>query len=96
MRRAVRRHSTPTSPQAIVFDSMRRYRTAQATILFRMIVDVAAEVIVNTRLSTDYNVVSFSAPGIAAAAAPGQFIMIKPGAALDPLLRRPFEGRPVP
>lgn len=55
-----------------------------------MIVDVNAEVIANTRLSTDYNIVSFAAPAIAAAAAPGQFVMIKPRAALDPLLRRPF------
>jgi dihydroorotate dehydrogenase electron transfer subunit len=53
-------------------------------------VDVAAEVTSNDRLSGDYNVVSLAAPGIAEAAAPGQFVMIKPSAGLDPLLRRPF------
>lgn len=55
-----------------------------------MIFDVAAEVIGNTRLSADYNVIAFAAPEIARAAAPGQFVMVKPGSALDPLLRRPF------
>ena len=55
-----------------------------------MIFDVAAEVIANTRLSADYNVFALAAPEIARAAAPGQFVMIKPGAGLDPLLRRPF------
>jgi dihydroorotate dehydrogenase electron transfer subunit len=53
-------------------------------------VDVEARVIFNTRLSPDYNVIALAAPGIAAAAAPGQFVMVKPGRALDPLLRRPF------
>jgi dihydroorotate dehydrogenase electron transfer subunit len=55
-----------------------------------MIFDVAAEVTANTRLSTDYNIVSLAAPAIGAAAAPGQFVMIKPGAGIDPMLRRPF------
>lgn len=55
-----------------------------------MIFDVAAEVTANTRLSTDYNIVSLAAPEIGRAAAPGQFVMIKPGAGFDPLLRRPF------
>jgi dihydroorotate dehydrogenase electron transfer subunit len=52
--------------------------------------DVAAEVIANTRLSSDYNVIELAAPEIAAAAAPGQFVMVKPQPGLDPLLRRPF------
>src|SRR5207248_9823290 len=52
--------------------------------------DVAAEVTSNDRLSGDYNVVSLAAPGIAAAAAPGQFVMIKTATGHDPLLRRPF------
>jgi dihydroorotate dehydrogenase electron transfer subunit len=34
--------------------------------------------------------VTLAAPAIAAASAPGQFVMIKPAANLDPLLRRPF------
>ena len=55
-----------------------------------MIFDVAAEVTANTRLSTDYNTLSLTAPEIGRAAAPGQFVMIKPGGSLDPLLRRPF------
>src|SRR5262245_39550501 len=52
--------------------------------------DVAAEVLSNTRLSSDYNVLALAAPAIAAAAAPGQFVMLKVGDRLDPLLRRPF------
>jgi dihydroorotate dehydrogenase electron transfer subunit len=55
-----------------------------------MPVDIAAEVIANLRLSSDYNVVRLSAPAIAAAAAPGQFVMVKARHGHDPLLRRPF------
>lgn len=55
-----------------------------------MPVDVAAEVLANTRLSSDYNVLALAAPAIAAAAAPGQFVMVKASPSLDPLLRRPF------
>jgi dihydroorotate dehydrogenase electron transfer subunit len=55
-----------------------------------MPVDVAAEVIANRPLSSDYNVLALAAPAIAAAAEPGQFVMVKPGAGFDPLLRRPF------
>lgn len=55
-----------------------------------MPVDVTAEVIANRPLSTAYNVLTLAAPAIAAAAAPGQFVMIKPGTSFDPLLRRPF------
>ena len=55
-----------------------------------MPVDIAAEVIGNLHLSPDYNVVRLSAPAIAAAAAPGQFVMVKAGRGHDPLLRRPF------
>ncbi len=52
--------------------------------------DVAAEVISNTPLSHDYNVLALSAPAIAEAAAPGQFVMVKPAGCQEPLLRRPF------
>jgi hypothetical protein len=52
--------------------------------------DVAAEVIANTPLSDDYNVLALAAPAIAAAAAPGQFVMVKAAQGHDPLLRRPF------
>ena len=52
--------------------------------------DVDAEVMANTRLSADYNVIAMAAPEIAASARPGQFVMLKPAAGLDPMLRRPF------
>jgi dihydroorotate dehydrogenase electron transfer subunit len=52
--------------------------------------DVVASVMANRRLSSDYNVLSLAAPAIAAAASPGQFVMIKAGRGHDPLLRRPF------
>jgi dihydroorotate dehydrogenase electron transfer subunit len=59
-----------------------------------MPIDVAAEVTANRPLSADYNVIALAAPAIAAAAAPGQFVMVKMGSdplnRLDPLLRRPF------
>ena len=55
-----------------------------------MPVDIEARVIANTRLSPDYNVIALAAPAIAASVAPGQFVMVKPGRAHDPLLRRPF------
>jgi dihydroorotate dehydrogenase electron transfer subunit len=55
-----------------------------------MPIDVAANVIANRPLSSDYNVLALAAPAIAAIAAPGQFVMLKPGAGADPLLRRPF------
>ena len=55
-----------------------------------MPVDVAAEVIANTPLSSDYNVLALAAPAIAAAASPGQFVMVKVARGHDPLLRRPF------
>ena len=55
-----------------------------------MPIDVAARVIANRPLSSDYNVLALAAPAIAAAASPGQFVMLRPGAGGDPLLRRPF------
>ena len=55
-----------------------------------MPVDVAAHVIENRPLSADYNVLMLRAPAIAAAAQPGQFVMLKAAAGRDPLLRRPF------
>jgi len=47
-------------------------------------------VIANRQLSSDYNVLALRAPSIAAAASPGQFVMVKAGSGHDPLLRRPF------
>ena len=55
-----------------------------------MPIDVAARVIANRPLSSDYNVLALAAPEIAAAAAPGQFVMLRSAAGSDPLLRRPF------
>jgi dihydroorotate dehydrogenase electron transfer subunit len=52
--------------------------------------DIAAQVISNARLSADYNVLALAAPAIAAAASPGQFVMVKAATGHDPLLRRPF------
>jgi len=52
--------------------------------------DIRAEVIDNVPLSPDYNVLALAAPEVAAAASPGQFVMIKAGRGHDPLLRRPF------
>jgi dihydroorotate dehydrogenase electron transfer subunit len=52
--------------------------------------DVAAEVLSNTHLSSDYNVLGLAAPGIAERVLPGQFVMVKSGNCLEPLLRRPF------
>jgi dihydroorotate dehydrogenase electron transfer subunit len=53
-------------------------------------VDVRADVLANTRLSADYNVLVLAAPSIAAAAEPGQFVMVRTTEGTDPLLRRPF------
>ena len=55
-----------------------------------MPVDIEARVIRNTRLSADFHVLALAAPAIAAATAPGQFVMVRPGRGGDPLLRRPF------
>ncbi|MBA3295494.1 MAG: dihydroorotate dehydrogenase electron transfer subunit [Acidobacteria bacterium] len=55
-----------------------------------MPVDVNAAVLANTRLSDDYSVLALAAPAIAAAARPGQFVMLKTSRGMDPLLRRPF------
>ena len=52
--------------------------------------DIAARVIENRGLSSDYNVLCLEAPDIAAATQPGQFVMVKPDRGIDPLLRRPF------
>lgn len=55
-----------------------------------MPVDVLAEVISNTPLAPDYNVVTLAAPTVAERAEPGQFVMIRVADSFDPLLRRPF------
>lgn len=55
-----------------------------------MPIDVSAAVISNVRLSDDYNVLSLAAPAIGERVRPGQFVMVKTGAILDSILRRPF------
>ena len=55
-----------------------------------MLVDVKAAVLENRRLSEHDSVLVLDAPPIAAAAEPGQFVMLKPTCGTDPLLRRPF------
>jgi dihydroorotate dehydrogenase electron transfer subunit len=55
-----------------------------------MPIDIPAAVISNTRLTSDYNVLSLAAPAVAEHAAPGQFVMVKTARGCDPLLRRPF------
>lgn len=55
-----------------------------------MPVDVHAEVVSNVRLSDDYNVLTLAAPEIGEQTAPGQFVMVKAGAMIDSILRRPF------
>lgn len=63
---------------------------APTSYTFHVPLDVAAEVISNVHLSSDYNVVALAAPEIAERALPGQFVMVKAGDRLEPLLRRPF------
>lgn len=55
-----------------------------------MPVDVHAEVVNNLRLSDDYNVLTLAAPEIGAQTQPGQFVMVKAGAMIESILRRPF------
>ena len=52
--------------------------------------DLRAEVVSNTALSSDYNVIALTAPSIARSVLPGQFVMVKANSSHDPLLRRPF------
>ena len=68
-----------------------QYTPTGSAIYFRVVtLDLAAEVLSNTHLSPEYNVLAIAAPGIAERALPGQFVMVKAGDALEPLLRRPF------
>jgi dihydroorotate dehydrogenase electron transfer subunit len=55
-----------------------------------MPVDAEASILFNKHLSFEYHVLGLSAPEIAAAVAPGQFVMIRTSHGSDPLLRRPF------
>ena len=55
-----------------------------------MPLDIVADVIANTHLSSDYNVLALRAPQIAELSRPGQFVMVKASGCVEPLLRRPF------
>ncbi len=49
-----------------------------------------SEIIFNKRVASDTFFMGLRSPRIAADARPGQFVMIKVGQGIDPLLRRPF------
>src|ERR671911_773266 len=66
------------------------YAPTRPSYTFYVPLDVSAEVISNVHLSSDYNVLALAAPEIAERALPGQFVMVKAGDRLEPLLRRPF------
>jgi dihydroorotate dehydrogenase electron transfer subunit len=53
-------------------------------------VQLKATVVRNSRVKSNCFHLSVEAPGIARAALPGQFVMVKAGEGLQPLLRRPF------
>jgi len=53
-------------------------------------IDRDTEIAFNTQVAADTYLMGLKAPEIAAAASPGQFVMIRVGSALEPLLRRPF------
>jgi dihydroorotate dehydrogenase electron transfer subunit len=53
-------------------------------------IDVDARVIANRRLSRDYNVLTLSAAAVGARTRAGQFVMVRPAAMTETLLRRPF------
>jgi len=53
-------------------------------------IDRDIEIAFNTQVSADSYLMGLKAPEIVSAATPGQFVMIRVGPALEPLLRRPF------
>ncbi len=53
-------------------------------------IDQVSEIVFNKRVATDTFFIGLRSPQIAAEARPGQFVMIKVGQGIDPLLRRPF------
>src|SRR5579864_9192499 len=86
---SVRTYAVPSSAAATELLSILRYRISPEYTA-AMLLDVDAAVIANRPLSHDYHVLALAAPAVAAHAAPGQFVMLKPGGGFDPLLRRPF------
>lgn len=53
-------------------------------------IDRDAEIAFNDQVAVDTYLMGLEAPEIVSAASPGQFVMIRVGSALEPLLRRPF------
>jgi dihydroorotate dehydrogenase electron transfer subunit len=53
-------------------------------------IDTDTEIAFNTLVAADTYVMGLKAPEIVSTASPGQFVMIRVGSALEPLLRRPF------
>ena len=49
-----------------------------------------ARIIANRNVSPGYYSMRIQCPGAAARSKPGQFVMVKAGSSIDPLLRRPF------
>jgi dihydroorotate dehydrogenase electron transfer subunit len=56
----------------------------------RTLIEQNAEIAVNQRAAVGTYVMGLRSPKIAAEARPGQFVMIRVGEFMDPLLRRPF------
>jgi dihydroorotate dehydrogenase electron transfer subunit len=53
-------------------------------------IDTDTEIAFNSQVAADTYLMGLKAPEIVSAASPGQFVMIRVGSALEPLLRRPF------
>lgn len=53
-------------------------------------IDCEAEITFNRQVNHDTWIMGLSCPEIAAGVQPGQFVMIRAGCGIDPLLRRPF------
>ena len=53
-------------------------------------VDVTAQIILNEQIAPDHHVLGFRVPQIAASAQPGQFIHVRVGECIQPLLRVPL------
>ena len=49
-----------------------------------------ARIIANRNVSPGYYRMRMHCPGAAARSKPGQFVMVRAGSSIDPLLRRPF------
>ncbi len=56
----------------------------------RIVIEQDAEIVFNKRVAVGAFLMGLRSPEIAAEARPGQFVMIRVGQDMDPLLRRPF------